>query len=291
MALRRSAAVVWQERPALGARSDQATAKLAGARAALKGRAGSPAELARATRLTGDATRELQAVRDEANGRLERAAGGRRRSVQGQATERARQEEARRQVLRQELAALTQEATVLEASVGAAGARPEVRQAQADLGRSRSRALGDGGQHATNSRPRDAHRGAVTAGARGGPGRAVAPARRQPRRPWGDRRDTLAGRCTPGPPRGCRGVPRGRLPPSRRAAHRVAGERAQGGRGDRARAGCGAACALPGGRGPRADVLDAARADIRACRRLDATVAPDTAFFSPSFVALFEETR
>ena len=47
---------------------------------------------------------------------------------------------------------------------------------------------------------------------------------------------------------------------------------------------------LEGG-GREAAVLDAARGDIRTCRRLDGTVAPDTAFFSPTFVALFQETR
>ncbi|MCU0291776.1 MAG: hypothetical protein MUF10_07245 [Thermoanaerobaculaceae bacterium] len=292
VALRRSAAAVWQERPALGARSDQAVAKLGAARAALeKGRAGSAAELVQASRLTGEATRELQAVRDEANGRWNelQAAEAQR---QGQATEQARQEEARRQVLRQELAAVTQEATALEASVGAAGARPEVRQAQADLGRSRSRAAAaTGASTADELQTRREEMQQSVARLR----QALAAAQAVPSPNAPPAPTAIASRSPASAPEVLRQGAEAFLGADyRRAIELLATSQVSEPRASAVaalvRGAARHALFLEAG-GREADILEAARADIRACRRLDATVAPDMAFFSPSFVALFEDTH
>lgn len=302
VALRRSAVAVWQERPALGTRADQATARLAAARAALeKGRAGSATELTQAARLAGEAAKELQAVHDEASGRwneLQTAEAQRQRQL----AEQAKQEEARRQALRQELAALSQEATNLAASVGAAGARPEVRQAQADLGQSRSRALAvttTGTSEELQAR-RDELQRAVerlrqTLVAAPPPPTvpATAPSPTGPPAPT-----TPSAVATTGPAGAPQALRQGAeaffvadyrravalLDPSQVSEPRAAAVAAL------VRSAARHALYLEAG-GREAELLDAARGDIRACRRLDATVAPDTAFFSPAFVALFEATR
>lgn len=303
-ALRRSAVAVWQERPALATRADQATARLAAARAALeKGRAGSAADLTQATRLSGEAAKELQAVHDEASGRwneLQTAEAQR----QGQLAEQAKQEEARRHALRQELAALSQEATNLAASVGAAGARPEVRKAQADLGQSRARvaAVTATGASGELQARRDELQGAVerlrqTLAAVPPPPPptvpAIAPSPSAPPAPT-----PPPAVATPGPA----GAPHALRLGSEAflgADYRRAVALLDSSQVSEPRAAAVAALVRSAARhalyleaGSReAELLDAARGDIRACRRLDATVAPDTAFFSPAFVALFEATR
>lgn len=303
-ALRRSAAAVWQERPALGTRTDQATARLAAARVSLdKGRAGSAADLTQAARLAGEAAKELQAVRDEADARwteLQAAEAQR----QGQLAEQARRDEARRQALRQELAALSQEATGLAASVGAAGVRPEVRQAQANLGQSKVRVAAVTATSSTDELQarRDELQGAL---ARLRQALAAVPATPSPTVPAVAPSPTVPPIPT-APSAAATTVPAGAPLPLRQGAeaflgadYRRAVELLDPLQVTEPRAKAVAALVRGAARhalfleaGSReSELLDAARGDIRACRRLDPTVAPDSVFFSPAFVALFEATR
>ncbi|HNX50095.1 MAG TPA: hypothetical protein PKL08_08030, partial [Thermoanaerobaculaceae bacterium] len=139
--LRRTAAPVWQEQPALAARANEATNRLAGARnALLRGRStGSAAEIESATTQASESARDLSLVKDQVGARWSELQEAEAQRL-GQLAEAAKQEEARRQALQREVAALSQEAAALAGTVGAAAARLEVQQAQAELGQARSRA-------------------------------------------------------------------------------------------------------------------------------------------------------
>lgn len=138
--LRRSAAAVWQERPALAARADQAVNTLGNARNALtRGKAGSASDLAQAAVLAAEAARELEAVRAEVvslQAALRQAAA----AAQARQDELQRQEDARRRAALQELGNLLKLTEGI--TVGRAGNRADVRQAMEALQRARARAAG-----------------------------------------------------------------------------------------------------------------------------------------------------
>lgn len=303
--LRRSAAALWQEKPALGARTDQATSTLSSARAALaRGKAGSAEELAQAAKLAGEAARELDAVRSEVTARQ-----GELR--QAQLAEQARQDEARRQAqarrqgLQQELANLLQSTASI--GVGPLGDRPEVRQAADALAQARQKAASlspDAPPEQIEARKSELQQ------AEQGLRRALAAAVQTP----APARPTAAPVATPTAPAVTPAAPAVTAVPTPAAAPRMLREAA-------ARylaadfSGAIEVLTQPAPAEPKAAAValllraasrhallgesgatDPARraeieADVRACRRLDATVEPDTRFFSPLFVELFRRAR
>lgn len=296
--LRRSAAPVWQERPALAARADQAINKLGSARNALnRGKAGSAGDLAQAATLAGEAARELEAVRTEVTNRqneLRQAA----LSDQARLDEQRRQEEARRRAAQQELANLLR--ATESVAVGPAGARVDVRQAMDALRQARARASGLAASASADEvlaaktdvqnaertlrerlalaaqtpsppppQPSMTAAGPPTAAVpTAGPG-AAPPLLRQ-----------AAGRYLAADYEGVLDLLASASPPEPRAAAAVALLRAasawalyvEEGGADRAR-------------------IQAAQADVLTCRRLAPSLSPDPGLFPPGFVELFQRTR
>lgn len=294
--LRRTAAPVWQEQPALAARANEATNRLAGARnALLRGRStGSAAEIESATTQASESARDLSVVKDQVGARwseVQRAEAQR----LGQLAEASKLEEARRATLQREVAALSQEAAALAGSVGALAGRSEVQQAQTELGQARSRAdaaTSVGSANELQARKDELQRAA-------------------------DRLRQVLAAIPPAPSPPVLVVPTAAVavptpgqasapPPLREASEAFLGTnyRRVVDLIDRAplaepraaavasllRAAAHHSLYLESGSRDAA-LLEAARGDIRACRRLDASVTPDLAFFSPTFVALFQDSR
>lgn len=303
--LRRSAAVVWQEKPALVGRTDQAGSKLATARGALaRGKAGVADDIVLASRLAGEAARELDAVRSEVTARQ-----GELR--QSQLAEQARQDEARRQAearrrgLQQELANLLQATATIAA--GSMGDRPEVRQAAEALTQARQKAASlsaDAAPDEIETRKSELQRAEQELR------RALAAAAQVP----SPVRTAAVPVATPVTPAVTPAAPAVTPVPTPAVAPRLLREAA-------ARylaadySGAIQVLSQPAPAEPRAAAvamllraasrhalllesgsLDPTRraeieADVRACRRLDASLEPDTRFFSPLFVELFRRVR
>lgn len=296
--LRRSAAPVWQERPALAARADQAINKLGNARNALtRGKTGSAGDLAQAATLAGEAIRELEAVRSEVTSRqneLRQAAS----SDQARQDEQRRQEEARRRAAQQELANLLK--ATENVAVGPAGARVDVRQAMDALQRARTRASG------------------LAASATADEVLAAKTELQNAERTLRERLALVAQTPSPPPPQPTApGVtsptsavptagPAAAPPLLRQAAGRYLAADYQGvldllratslaePRAAAAvallRAASSWALFVEEGESDRAR-LQAAQADVLACKRLEPSLGPDPGLFPPGFVELFQQTR
>lgn len=288
--LRRSAAAVWQEMPALAARVDRAANTLGGARNALaRGKAGAASELGQAAALAAEAARELEAVRAEVasrQGELRQAA----------AAEQARQEEARRQAAAQELANLLR--TTQDPAVGSAGSRAEVKQALDALQQARGRASRLGATASADEllaakaeleaaekslRERLAHAAQVPGTGPVPPTAAVLPPP-SPVAPTPGAPPSLlrqaAGRYLAADYRGVLELLAAPASSEPRAAAAAALLRAA------------ASWALYVEEGEADQTrLQAARTDIQACKRLQPSLAPDPGWFPPGFVELFGRTR
>ncbi len=296
--LRRSAAPVWQERPALAARADQAINKLGNARNALmRGKSGSAGDLAQAVTLAEEAARELEAVRAEVTSRqneLRQAA----ISDQARQDEQRRQEESRRRIARQELANLLK--ATENVVVGPAGSRVEVGHAMDALQRARTRAseLPAGATAdevlAAKSDLQDAEKAlrervAQAAQAPSSPSQQpTVPVVRSPTgvaaTPSPATAPSLlrqaAGRYLAADYQGVLELLRSASLPEPRAAAAASLLRAasswalfvEDGESDRVR-------------------LEAALAEVRTCKRLEPSLGPDPALFPPGFVEFFRRTR
>ncbi|HPC82149.1 MAG TPA: hypothetical protein P5234_01525 [Thermoanaerobaculaceae bacterium] len=285
--LRRSAAAVFQERPALGARASHAANTLGSARNALiRGKAGaSAAELVQAAALAGEAARELEAVQAEVAAR------------QDELRQVAAADQVRLQAARQELAnALKATENV---GAGAAAARPEVRQALETFQRARARAAGLG----TNASADElqAAKAELLNAEKSLRERLAAAAQGL------DQPVPSSPPATPPATPAAQPTASATAPPLvRQAAERYLAADYQGVLDRLAsaslaepRAGAvaallraAAAWALFVEEGETGQArLRAAEADIRACRRLDPSIVPDPRFFPPGFVELFGRTR